>query len=54
MAVPTDTRDTSAEDRTRSVVQAFYDNSLRADLDGVAKILHPEVVNPALLDFLAR
>ena len=46
MAVPTDTRDTSAEDRTRSVVQAFYDNSLRADLDGVAKILHPEVVNP--------
>jgi hypothetical protein len=27
-------------------VQAFYDNSLRADLDGVAKIPHPDVVNP--------
>jgi uncharacterized protein len=53
MAAPTDTRDASAEDRTRSAVQAFYDNSLRADLDGVAKILHPEVViaEPASLPY---
>jgi uncharacterized protein len=53
MAVPTDTPDTSAEDRTRSVVQQFYDNSLRADLEGVAKILHPDVVNhePASLPY---
>jgi uncharacterized protein len=45
MAAPIDTPDTSAEDRTRSVVRQFYDNSLRADLEGVAKILHPDVVN---------
>ena len=46
MAAPTDTPDTSAEELTRSVVEAFYDYSLRADLDGVAKILHPDVVGP--------
>src|ERR1700747_857240 len=46
MAVPTETPVTPPEDPTRSVVEQFYDNSLRADLDGVAKILHPDVVNP--------
>jgi uncharacterized protein len=44
MAVASDSPDFSAEDRTRSVVQRFYDCSLRADLDGVAKILHPDIV----------
>jgi len=45
MAVASDSPDLSAEDRTRSVVQQFYDYSLRADLEGVAKILHPDIVN---------
>ena len=45
MAVASDAPDLSAEDRTRSVVQQFYDYSLRADLEGVAKILHPDIVN---------
>jgi uncharacterized protein len=46
MAVTTDTPDIAAEDRTRSLVHQFYENSLRADIEGVAKILHPDVVNP--------
>ena len=45
MAVTSDSPDLSAEERTRSVVQQFYDYSLRADIEGVAKILHPDVVN---------
>jgi uncharacterized protein len=44
MAGANDSPDSSAEDRTRSVVRQFYDHSLRADLDGIAKILHPDVV----------
>jgi uncharacterized protein len=45
MAVASDSPDLSAEDRTRSVIHQFYDYSLRADLEGVAKILHPDIVN---------
>ena len=45
MAVASDSPDVSAEDLTRSVVRQFYDYSLRADLEGVAKNLHPDVVN---------
>jgi uncharacterized protein len=45
MAVASDSPGLSAEDRTRSVVQQFYDYSLRADIEGVAKILHPDIVN---------
>ena len=53
MAVVSDSPDLSAEDRTRSVVQKFYDYSLQADLEGVAKILHPDVVTyePASLPY---
>jgi uncharacterized protein len=45
MAVASDSPGLSAEDQTRSVVQQFYDYSLRADIEGVAKILHPDIVN---------
>ena len=44
MALTSDSPDTSAEDRTRSIVKQFYDYSLRADLEGVAKVLQPDVV----------
>jgi hypothetical protein len=44
MAVVSDSPDLSAEDRTRSVVREFYDHSLRGDLEGVAKIVHPDIV----------
>jgi hypothetical protein len=44
MAVASDSPEFCAEDRTRSVVQQFYDYSLRADLEGVGKILQPDVV----------
>jgi uncharacterized protein len=44
MAVASDSRDLSVEDQTRSVVQQFYDCSLRGDLEEVAKILHADVV----------
>jgi ketosteroid isomerase-like protein len=36
--------DVSTEDETRSVVQQFYDCLLRADLDGVSRLLHPDVL----------
>jgi SnoaL-like domain len=36
--------DVSTEDETRSVVEQFYDCLLRADLDGVSRLLHPDVV----------
>jgi hypothetical protein len=39
-----DLNDVSAEDETRSVVEQFYDCLLRADLDGVSRLLHPDVV----------
>jgi uncharacterized protein len=45
MAVASDSAGLSAEDQTRSVVQQFYDYSLRADIEGVATILHPDIVN---------
>ena len=47
------TRETSAEDRTRSVIEQFYDHSLRADLEGLAKVLHSDVVvhEPASLPY---
>jgi uncharacterized protein len=45
MAVASDSPGLSAEDQTRSVVQQFYDYSLRADIEGVATILHPDIVN---------
>lgn len=53
MSVASDSRDLSAEDRTRSVVQQFYHCSLRADLEGIAKILHPDIVihEPASLPY---
>jgi ketosteroid isomerase-like protein len=53
MAVASDSPDLSAEDRTRSVVHQFYDYSLRADLEGVAKTLHPDIViyEPASLPY---
>ncbi|MDT5367399.1 MAG: hypothetical protein QOC62_1830 [Mycobacterium sp.] len=38
------TRESSAEDRTRSVIQQFYEKSLSADLEGLAKVMHPGVV----------
>ena len=44
MAVVSDSSDLSAEDRTRSVVREFYDHSLRGDLEGVAKVAHPDIV----------
>jgi uncharacterized protein len=47
------TGETSAEDRTRSVIEQFYDHSLRADLEGLAKVLHSDVVvhEPASLPY---
>jgi hypothetical protein len=53
MAVASEAPDFSAEDRTRSVVQQFYDHSLQADLEGVAKTLHPDIViyEPASLPY---
>jgi uncharacterized protein len=44
MAVASDSPDLSAGDRTRSVVQRFYDYSLRGDVEGVGKVLHDDVV----------
>jgi hypothetical protein len=46
MTAPTHTPTSSAEDRTRAVVEQFYGNSLRADIEGVATTLHRDVVNP--------
>jgi hypothetical protein len=46
MAAPANAPAGSADDRTRLVVEQFYDNSLRADIGGVPKIPHPDVVNP--------
>jgi uncharacterized protein len=53
MAVASDSVDISAEDRTRSVVREFYDHSLRGDVEGVAKVLHPDIViyEPASLPY---
>ena len=53
MPVASESLDFSAEARTRSVVQQFYDYSLRAHLEGVAKILHPDIViyEPASLPY---
>lgn len=46
------TQATPAQDRTRSAIRQSYDNSLlRADLDGLAELLHSDVVvhDPASL-----
>jgi uncharacterized protein len=53
MAVASDSVDISAEDRTRSVLRQFYDCSMRGDLEGVAKVLHPDIViyEPASLPY---
>jgi uncharacterized protein len=53
MAVASDSVDISAEDRTRSVLRQFYDCSQRGDLEGVAKVLHPDIVifEPASLPY---
>jgi uncharacterized protein len=44
LAMRDESDDVSPEDETRSVVEQFYDCLLRADLDGVSRLLHPDVV----------